>query len=92
MKLNVSKEIRNNLIIAAMLHDIAKPFRTGDAHGLDAIKIINELFSNSKDANMIKLAVRHHMFSDSQGKFNIEEARKIIKDAYNAKVDVNQFI
>lgn len=92
LKAKVPEHIKSNLIIAAMLHDIAKPFRRGDAHGLDAMEIINEIFSESKESNLIKLAVRHHMFSDTQSKFDINEARKIIADAKALNVNIDDFI
>lgn len=92
LKAKVPEHIKSNLIIAAMLHDIAKPFRRGDAHGLDAMEIINEIFSESKESNLIKLAVRHHMFSDTQSKFDISEARKIIADAKALNINIDDFI
>jgi hypothetical protein len=92
LKSNVSANIKSNLIIAAMLHDIAKPFRRGNAHGLDAMEIINEIFSESEESNLIKLAVRHHMFSDTQSEFTLDEAKKIINDAVNLNVNINEFI
>jgi HD-GYP domain-containing protein (c-di-GMP phosphodiesterase class II) len=51
---------RKELILAALLHDVGKPYRNED-HGLDGIAIIKKLFKNKSNYKNLNLAIRHHM-------------------------------
>lgn len=51
---------RRTLVLAALFHDIGKPYRNPD-HGFDSAKIMDKLFKKEGDFNLIRFVVRHHM-------------------------------
>ena len=49
------------MIIAAMFHDVAKPYRHGDIHGWESADILRDLLGVDYDNRVAEWAVRHHM-------------------------------
>jgi len=77
---------RKDLVIAALLHDIGKPYRRED-HGKDGIEVMDKLFKNNKSYNTIRLAVKHHM-----NLWKDEDMQKVVKDVIEEGLDKNNFI
>ena len=49
------------MIIAAMFHDVAKPYRHGDIHGWESADILRDLLGVDYNNRVAEWAVRHHM-------------------------------
>lgn len=88
------------MIIAAMFHDVAKPYRHGDIHGWESADILRDLLGVDYDNRVAEWAVRHHMpmpFSH-KAEFNlsnpeaIEVAKNIARDARRIGIDANTAI
>lgn len=88
------------MIIAAMFHDAAKPYRHGDIHGWESADILRDLLGIDYDNRVAEWAVRHHMpmpfshkaeFSLSNPEA-IEVAKNIARDARRIGIDANTAI
>lgn len=78
---------RKNLILAALLHDVGKPYRR-DNHAADGAKIIEKIFQKEKNFNLIKLAVKHHMISIEM---ELKDYKKIMLDAKKNNLNLWEF-
>ena len=88
-RLPISDKVqRKTLVLAALLHDIAKPYHHTD-HGLDAMAVINKLFKGTASDNLLKLAIRYHMLQAGEPVANY---RKMLLAAKTLKVDQDDFI
>lgn len=86
-EINIRENLKPSLILAAALHDVAKPFHGGQKHGFQSVDVINSIFNNSV-SNLVKFAVRHHMLTEVEGKeFNQEDANRIIQDAVDNEIN-----
>ena len=88
------------MILAAMFHDAAKPYRHGDIHGWESADILRDLLGIDYDNRVAEWAVRHHMpmpfshkaeFSLSNPEA-IEVAKNIARDARRVGIDANTAI
>ena len=95
---------RDLMVLAAMFHDVAKPYRHGDIHGWEAADIMRDLLGVDYNNRLAEWAVRHHMpmpFSH-KAEFNLsnpealEVAKNIARDAKRLGIDpataINAFI
>lgn len=95
---------RDLLVLAAMFHDVAKPFRHGDIHGWESADILREIIGTNYNNRLAEWAVRHHMpmpFSH-KAEFNLDNpdaisvAENIAKDALRLGIDkataINAFV
>ena len=88
-KLSINDKIsRRNLVLSALLHDIAKPYHNDD-HGLDAMQVINKIFKGSAPDNLLKLAIRYHML---QANDPIQNYYEMLLAAESIRVDKDEFI
>lgn len=88
-RLPISDKVqRKTLVLAALLHDIAKPYHSNN-HGLDAIAIINKLFKGEASDNLLKLAIRYHMLQANEP---VNNYRKMLLAAQTLKVNQDNFI
>ena len=78
---------RRQLVLAAVLHDIGKPYRNED-HGYDSADIMNKLFKEDDSFKLVRLAVRHHMITNK----NIADYRRAVMEAIRDGVDPAAFI
>lgn len=91
-KANIKEELRTSLILAAALHDIAKPFHGGQLHGYQSVDVINKIFDDSISP-LIKFAIRHHMMTTVEGvEFTQDDANKIIQDAIDNNINLQDAI
>lgn len=92
------------MVIAAMFHDVAKPYRHGDIHGWESADILRDLLGIDYNNRVAEWAVRHHMpmpfshkaeFSLSNPEA-IKVARNIARDAKRIGIDaqtaINAFV
>lgn len=88
-RLPISDKVkRKTLVLAALLHDIAKPYHNDD-HGLDAMKVINKLFKGTASDNLLKLAIRYHMLQANE---SVNSYRKMLLAAQILGVNQDEFI
>ena len=94
------KNQRDLMILAAMFHDTAKPYRHGDIHGWESADILRDILGVDYKNALAEWAVRHHMpmpFSH-KAEFNlsnpeaIEVAKNIARDALRLGIDKNTAI
>ena len=52
---------RDLMVLAAMFHDAAKPYRHGDIHGWESADILRDILGASYNNRLAEWAVRHHM-------------------------------
>lgn len=80
---------RQELVQAALLHDLGKPFKNDD-HGKDSEDIINDLFPQISE--VVKFAVRWHMVNHFMSERENPNSvfTEIINDAKNRNLDVNK--
>ena len=87
-EIDIKEELKPILILAAALHDIAKPFHGGQRHGFQSVDVINSIFKGNISP-LVKFAVRHHMFTLEESKeFTIDDAKRIIQDAIDNNINV----
>jgi hypothetical protein len=88
------------MVLAAMFHDVAKPYKHGDIHGWESADILRDLLGVDYDNRVAEWAVRHHMpmpfshkaeFSLSNPEA-IEVAKNIARDAKRVGIDANTAI
>jgi len=60
---DISDELKPHVIIAAALHDLAKPFHGGQRHGFQSEEILDKIFKGSV-SNLAKFAIAHHMMTE----------------------------
>ena len=91
---------RDLLILAAMFHDVAKPYKHGDIHGWESADILRDVLGVDYNNRLAEWAVRHHMpmpFSH-KAEFNLsnpealEVAKNIARDAKRVGIDANTAI
>lgn len=94
------KNQKDLMILAAMFHDVAKPYRHGDIHGWESADILRDVLGLNYDNRLAEWAVRHHMpmpFSH-KADFNksnpeaLEVAKNIARDAKRVGIDANTAI
>ncbi|MBQ9391932.1 MAG: hypothetical protein IJU02_07055 [Lachnospiraceae bacterium] len=98
------KNQKDLMILAAMFHDVAKPYRHGDIHGWESADILRDILGIDYNNRLAEWAVRHHMampFSH-KAEFNlsnpeaIEVAKNIARDAKRLGIDaqtaINAFV
>ena len=91
-ELNIREDLKPILVLAAALHDISKPFHGGQIHGYQSVDIINKLFKGNIN-NLVKFAIRHHMLTlDESKSFTQEDANRIIQDAKDNNLNINDAI
>ncbi len=91
-EIDIKEELKPILILAAALHDIAKPFHGGQRHGFQSVDVINSIFKGNISP-LVKFAVRHHMFTLEESKeFTIDDAKRIIQDAIDNNINVQDAI
>lgn len=89
---NIKEELKPTLVLAAALHDIAKPFHGGQRHGFQSVDVINSVFKGNISP-LVKFAVRHHMLTLEESKeFTIDDAKRIIQDAIDNNINVQDAI
>lgn len=91
---------RDLMVLAAMFHDVAKPYRHGDIHGWESADILRDVLGIDYNNRLAEWAVRHHMpmpfshkaeFSLSNPEA-IEVAKNIARDARRIGIDANTAI
>ena len=81
MEMQLDDRLKSELVLAAALHDIAKPFHGGQMHGFQSAELINKLFKGNV-SKLVRFAVRHHMLTlVDDGEFTQEDATRIVQDA-----------
>lgn len=91
-KANIKEELKTSLILAAALHDIAKPFHGGQLHGYQSVDVVNKIFDDSISP-LIKFAIRHHMMTTVEGvEFTQDDANKIIQDAIDNNINLQDAV
>ena len=92
LEIEVKEELKPILVLAAALHDIAKPFHGGQRHGFQSVDVINSIFKGNISP-LVKFAVRHHMLTLEESKeFTIDDAKRIIQDAIDNNLNVQDSI
>lgn len=90
--IDISDNLKQSLILAAALHDIAKPFHGGQLHGYQSVDVINSIFDDSISP-LIKFAVKHHMMTTVEGsQFDQNDANKIIQNAIDNNLNLKDAI
>ena len=92
------------MVLAAMFHDAAKPYRHGDIHGWESADILRDIVGIDYNNRLAEWAIRHHMampFSH-KAEFNLsnpealEVARNMARDAKRIGIDeqtaINAFV
>ena len=88
------------MVLAAMFHDAAKPYRHGDIHGWESADILRDVLGIDYNNRLAEWAVRHHMpmpfshkaeFSSSNPEA-LEVAKNIAMDAKRIGIDANTAI
>ena len=92
------------MVLAAMFHDAAKPYRHGDIHGWESADIFRDIIGIDYNNRLAEWAIRHHMampFSH-KAEFNLsnpealEVARNMARDAKRIGIDeqtaINAFV
>ena len=95
---------RELMVLAAMFHDAAKPYRHGDIHGWESADILRDIIGLNYNNRVAEWAVRHHMpmpfahkaeFSLSNPDA-LEVAKNIARDARRVGIDaataINAFV
>ena len=91
-EIEIKEELKPILVLAAALHDIAKPFHGGQRHGFQSVDVINSIFKGNISP-LVKFAVRHHMLTLEESKeFTIDDAKRIIQDAIDNNLNVQDAI
>lgn len=90
--LNIREDLKSIVVLAAALHDIAKPFHGGQKHGYQSVEVINKLFKGNI-SSLAKFAIRHHMLTLDESKpFTQEDANRIIQEAIDNNLNINDAI
>lgn len=91
-KINIRKDLKPQLVLAAALHDLAKPFHRGQKHGFQSVSLINKLFKGDI-SKLVKFAVRHHMLTVEEGvSFTQQDADRIMQDAIDNEINTKDAI
>lgn len=92
------------MVLAAMFHDAAKPYRHGDIHGWESADILRDIVGIDYNNRLAEWAIRHHMAMPFSHKteFNLsnpealEVARNMARDAKRIGIDeqtaINAFV
>ena len=89
---NVSDNLKQHVVIAAALHDLAKPFHRGNKHGFQSEELLNKIFKG-KVSGLARFAIAHHMMTIEEGEtFTRTDAERIVNDAIKRNLDVNEAI
>lgn len=88
----VSNDTKEILMLAAALHDIAKPFHGGLLHGEQGVDVAEDIFGKSLDP-ILKFAIKNHMLVRVEGKkFSMDDANRIINEIKDSGLDVMKSI
>ena len=89
---NIADGLKNHVVVAAALHDIAKPFHKGNKHGFQSEELLNKIFKG-KVSGLSKFAIAHHMMTiEERQEFTKEDAKRIVEDAKNRGLNINEAI
>lgn len=78
--IDIRSDLKPQLILAAALHDLGKPFHGGQLHGFHSLQVINKVFKGDI-SDLVKFAVKHHMLTTEEEKtFSQEDANRIVQD------------
>jgi hypothetical protein len=92
------------MVLAAMFHDAAKPYRHGDIHGWESADIFRDVVGIEYNNRLAEWAIRHHMVMpfSHKAEFNlsnpeaVEVARNMARDAKRIGIDaqtaINAFV
>lgn len=91
-RLGIQGDLLKHLVLAAALHDVAKPLHGGIKHGLQSAEIIDKIFDGNI-SELTKFAIRNHMMTLTEGtEFTLEDAQRIVQEAQSLNLDVNDSI
>lgn len=89
---NISNNLKQQVVIAAALHDLAKPFHAGNKHGFQSEELLDKIFKG-KVSGLARFAIAHHMMTIEEGQeFTRDDAERIVNDAINRNLDVNEAV
>ncbi len=92
------------MVLAAMFHDTAKPYRHGDIHGWESADILRDILGVDYNNRLAEWAIRHHMSMPFSHKAEfslsnpeaIEVAKNMARDAKRMGIDeetaINAFV
>ena len=92
------------MVLAAMFHDAAKPYRHGDIHGWESADILRDVIGIDYNNRLAEWAIRHHMAMPFSHKADfvisnpeaVEVAKNMARDAMRIGIDaqtaINAFI
>jgi UTP:GlnB (protein PII) uridylyltransferase len=83
------------MVLAAMFHDAAKPYRHGDIHGWESADILRDILGVDYNNRLAEWAIRHHMSMPFSHKAEfslsnpeaIEVAKNMARDAKRMGID-----
>ena len=89
---NIRPDLKPQLILAAALHDLAKPFHGGQIHGFQSLNLVNKLFKDNISP-LVKFAIKHHMLTTEENKkFSIDDATRIMQEALDNNLNLDDAI
>ena len=89
---NIRPDLKPQLILAAALHDLAKPFHGGQIHGFQSLNLVNKLFKGNISP-LVKFAIKHHMLTiEENKKFSIDDATRIMQEALDNNLNLDDAI
>lgn len=89
---NIRPDLKPQLILAAALHDLAKPFHGGQIHGFQSLNLVNKLFKGNISP-LVKFAIKHHMLTTEENKkFSIDDATRIMQEALDNNLNLDDAI
>lgn len=98
------KNQKDLMVLAAMFHDAAKPYRHGDIHGWESADILRDVIGIDYDNRLAEWAIRHHMAMPFSHKADfvasnleaVEIAKNMARDAMRIGIDaqtaINAFV
>ena len=89
---NIRPDLKPQLILAAALHDLAKPFHGGQIHGFQSLNLVNKLFKGNISP-LVKFAIKHHMLTTEENKkFSIDDATRIMQEALDNNLNLDDAV
>lgn len=89
---NIRSDLKPQLVLAAALHDLAKPFHGGQIHGFQSLDLVNKLFKGNISP-LVKFAIKHHMLTTEENKkFSIDDATRIMQEALDNNLNLDDAI
>lgn len=98
------KNQKDLMVLAAMFHDAAKPYRHGDIHGWESADILRDVIGIDYNNRLAEWAIRHHMAMPFSHKADfvasnpeaVEVAKNMARDAMRVGIDaqtaINAFV